>query len=79
MKEDAEAFNTQACNTCPLPPCSKAVKAWIAERNVKRAVVVGAGFIGMEMAENLVHLGIETHVVEMGPQVRAGAGAKEAT
>lgn len=58
-----------------LPPCSKAVKSWIAERSVQRAVVVGAGFIGMEMAENLVHLGIETHVVEMGPQVGAGAAA----
>ncbi len=60
-------------SACVRPPASKAVKSWIAERNVKRAVVVGAGFIGLEMAENFVHLGIETQVVEMGPQVRAGA------
>ncbi len=33
------------------------------------AVVVGGGFIGLEMAENLVHLGIEVTLVEMASQV----------
>ncbi len=35
----------------------------------RKAVVVGAGFIGLEVAENLVHRKIETHVVELQPQV----------
>ena len=35
----------------------------------QRAVVVGAGFIGLEIAENLVHRGIETTVVELAGQV----------
>ncbi len=35
----------------------------------KRAVIVGAGFIGLEMAENLVRRGIETTVVELVDQV----------
>ena len=35
----------------------------------KRAVVVGGGFIGLEMAENLVHLGLEVTIVEMLDQV----------
>ncbi len=34
-----------------------------------RAVVVGAGFIGLEMAENLVRRGVETTVVELVDQV----------
>ena len=34
-----------------------------------RAVVVGGGFIGLEMAENLVHRGFEVTVVEMAGQV----------
>jgi NADPH-dependent 2,4-dienoyl-CoA reductase/sulfur reductase-like enzyme/rhodanese-related sulfurtransferase len=34
-----------------------------------RAVVVGGGFIGLEMAENLVHRGFEVTVVERGNQV----------
>ncbi|WP_040803395.1 FAD-dependent oxidoreductase [Nocardia concava] len=35
----------------------------------RAAVVIGAGFIGVEMAENLVRRGISTTVVERGPQV----------
>jgi NADPH-dependent 2,4-dienoyl-CoA reductase/sulfur reductase-like enzyme/rhodanese-related sulfurtransferase len=35
----------------------------------RRAVVVGAGFTGLEMAENLVHLGFEVTVITRGPQV----------
>lgn len=48
-----------------------AIKSYIATHHVKRAVIVGAGFIGMEMAENLTHTGAEVAVVEMAPQVMA--------
>ena len=34
-----------------------------------RAVVVGGGFIGLEMAENLVHRGFDVTVIEMADQV----------
>ena len=37
----------------------------------RRAVVIGGGFIGLEMAENLVHLGFEVTLVEMLDQVLA--------
>lgn len=37
--------------------------------NAQRAVVIGAGFIGIEMTENLVHRGIETTVVELANQI----------
>lgn len=37
----------------------------------KNAVIVGAGFIGLEMAENLHHLGFEVTVIEMGNQILA--------
>jgi NADPH-dependent 2,4-dienoyl-CoA reductase/sulfur reductase-like enzyme/rhodanese-related sulfurtransferase len=37
----------------------------------RRAVVVGGGFIGLETAENLVHLGFEVTLVEMLDQVLA--------
>ncbi|RJO71446.1 CoA-disulfide reductase [Nocardia panacis] len=37
--------------------------------NARSAVVIGAGFIGVEMAENLVRRGISTTVIERGPQV----------
>lgn len=35
----------------------------------KRAVVVGGGFIGLEMAENMVHLGLQVTLVQKGDQV----------
>jgi len=40
-------------------------------RPVRRAVVVGGGFIGLEMAENLIHAGFEVTLVEMLDQVLA--------
>lgn len=47
------------------------IKSYLTEHAVKRAVVVGAGFIGLEMAENLHHAGVSVSVVEMGNQVMA--------
>ena len=45
------------------------IKRYLDERRVKRAAVVGGGFIGLEMAENLVHAGVDVSVVEMADQV----------
>ncbi|EOR93604.1 hypothetical protein ADIARSV_3317 [Arcticibacter svalbardensis MN12-7] len=47
------------------------IKNYISQFNVKKAVVVGAGFIGLEMAENFHELGIDVTVVEMGDQILA--------
>ncbi len=40
----------------------------LSEREPRRAVVVGAGYIGIEMAEAMLLRGLEVHVVEMAPQ-----------
>jgi len=47
------------------------IKQYLDTHEVKRAVVVGGGFIGLEMAENLHHAGTAVSIVEMGPQVMA--------
>lgn len=47
------------------------IKNYISTHKIKRAVVVGAGFIGLEMAENLHNTGAEVSIVEMGNQVMA--------
>jgi NADPH-dependent 2,4-dienoyl-CoA reductase/sulfur reductase-like enzyme/rhodanese-related sulfurtransferase len=39
--------------------------------HAKEAIVIGGGYIGVEVAENLVHRGLEVHVVEMMPQIMA--------
>ena len=41
------------------------------KKPARRAVVVGGGFIGLEMAENLVHLGFEVTVLQLLPQILA--------
>ncbi|MCI6671213.1 MAG: FAD-dependent oxidoreductase [Prevotella sp.] len=45
------------------------IKTYMKEHRVKRAVIVGGGFIGLEMAENLKHAGVEVAVVERANQV----------
>ena len=50
-------------------PDSRQIRAWIGNNAAKSAVVVGGGFVGLEMAENLVHRGLSVTVVEMLDQV----------
>ena len=45
------------------------IKQYLNEKQVKRAIIVGGGFIGLEMAENLAHAGVKVSVVEMADQV----------
>ncbi|MFD3107185.1 FAD/NAD(P)-binding oxidoreductase, partial [Streptococcus agalactiae] len=45
------------------------IKAFIAENQIRTATVIGGGFIGLEMMENLVELGIQVQLIEMAPQV----------
>jgi NADPH-dependent 2,4-dienoyl-CoA reductase/sulfur reductase-like enzyme/peroxiredoxin family protein/TusA-related sulfurtransferase/rhodanese-related sulfurtransferase len=52
-------------------PDVEAVKAFVDANGPRTAVVVGGGFIGLEMAENLVTRGISTTIVEMLDQVMA--------
>jgi NADPH-dependent 2,4-dienoyl-CoA reductase/sulfur reductase-like enzyme/rhodanese-related sulfurtransferase len=50
-------------------PDSREIRSWITTKKPQTAVVVGGGFIGLEMAENLAHRGIAVTVVEMAKQV----------
>ncbi|MDD4526677.1 MAG: FAD-dependent oxidoreductase [Candidatus Margulisbacteria bacterium] len=45
------------------------IKTFINTHNPKKAVVIGAGFIGLEIAENLNELGIKVSIVELADQV----------
>lgn len=50
-------------------PDTRHIKEWIALHAAKSAVLVGGGFVGLEMAENFTRLGLDVTVVEMLPQV----------
>lgn len=45
------------------------IKNYAINHNIQHAVVIGAGFIGLEMVENLHHLGIQVSIVEMANQL----------
>lgn len=52
-------------------PDTYAIRDYVDKNKPRRAVVVGGGFIGLEMAENLAQQGITVDVVEKMPQVMA--------
>lgn len=51
------------------------IKNYIQQSNAKKAVIIGAGFIGLEMAENLKELGLDISIIEMGNQILAPVDA----
>ena len=50
-------------------PDTDRIKAYVDEMKPRTAIVAGAGFIGLEMAENLVERGVVTTVVELSDQI----------
>lgn len=48
---------------------SQAIKAYIREHRPRHAVVVGAGYIGLEMVENLLLYGCQVRIVEKAPHI----------
>ncbi len=52
-------------------PDTDRISGLIREQNLKSAAVIGGGFIGLEMAENLRHAGLEVSLVEAAEQVMA--------
>lgn len=50
-------------------PDMDAILAWIGEHGARRAVVGGGGYIGLEVAEQLRHRGLDVAIAEAGPQI----------
>lgn len=50
-------------------PDSRQIREWLDGHKVERAAVVGGGFIGLEMVENLAHRGVAVSLIEAAPQV----------
>ena len=71
IRPNLEGINLPNIFTLRNVPDTDAIKNYITTNRPRRAVVVGGGFIGLEMTENLHRQGLEVHVVEMGRQVMA--------
>ena len=50
-------------------PDALRIKELVDSQKIKSAAIIGAGFIGVELAENLQHRGIETTIVQIGDQI----------
>ena len=45
------------------------IRTYVEENQVKKAVVIGAGFIGLEVAENLKAKGVQVTVIDFASQI----------
>lgn len=71
IKPPIKGINDSAIFTLRNVKDTDKIKNFCNEKKPKRAVVVGAGFIGLEMAENLHQLGMNVTIVEMASQMMA--------
>lgn len=67
-----EGVGLEGVFTVRTPQDASAMRAWVRKGGVRSATVVGGGFIGLEMAENLLALGLEVTVLEAAPQLLFG-------
>jgi NADPH-dependent 2,4-dienoyl-CoA reductase/sulfur reductase-like enzyme/dissimilatory sulfite reductase (desulfoviridin) alpha/beta subunit/rhodanese-related sulfurtransferase len=51
------------------PDDAIAIRSYVEEKGVKKAVVIGAGFIGLEAAENLKAKGVQVTVIDFASQI----------
>lgn len=71
LRPGIEGIGSKKIFTLRNVPDTDTIKNYVNTENPKRAIDVGGGFIGLEMAENLHDLGIQVDVVEMANQVMA--------
>lgn len=69
LRPSLPGIDLPAIQTLWTIPDTDKIKGMIDSGGVKKAIVVGGGFIGLEMAENLRMRGIHVALVEMAPQV----------
>ena len=71
IKPQAEGIDSPRVFTLRNVADTDRIKAFIQERRPRRAIVVGGGFIGIEMAENLKEAGLDVSIIELSDQVIA--------
>lgn len=59
-------------------PDTDRIKKRVSEDKISSAIVIGGGFIGVEMAENLKEIGLDVTLIEGGPQILAPFDAEMA-
>lgn len=71
IRPNLPGIKSEKIHTLRNIPDTDRVKKKVTEEGTRSAVVIGGGFIGVEMAENLRELGLDVSLVEAGPQLLA--------
>lgn len=71
IKPNIDGINGDAVFTLRNIPDTFKIKSYIQTEKPKSAVVIGGGYIGVEMAENLAEAGLEVSVVELADHLIA--------
>lgn len=71
IKPNIEGINSPKIFTLRNIPDTDSIKAYVDKEGINSAVVIGGGYVGVEMAENLKHRGLEVTIVEAAPHIMA--------
>jgi NADPH-dependent 2,4-dienoyl-CoA reductase/sulfur reductase-like enzyme/peroxiredoxin family protein/rhodanese-related sulfurtransferase/TusA-related sulfurtransferase len=71
IKPDIPGINSERIFSLRNIPDTDAIKAFVDKQGINSAVVIGGGFIGVEMAENLQERGLTVTLVEAAPHILA--------
>lgn len=71
FKAPIKGINASRIMTLWTVPDADRIREFIADTNANNVLIVGGGFIGLEMAENLLHAGLQVTVADMLDQVMA--------
>ncbi|WP_456369036.1 CoA-disulfide reductase [Thermococcus sp.] len=74
-----EGINLRGVFTADLPPDAVAIKRYLEENSVENVVIIGGGYIGVEMAEAFAARGINVTLIEKNDRIMAKAFDKEIT
>ena len=71
LRPNIPGIDSARIRTLWTVPDTDEIRNMIREQGVRTAAVIGGGFIGLEMAENLRHAGLEVSLIEAADQVMA--------
>lgn len=71
IRPNIEGINNEKIFTLRNIPDTDSIKAYVDKNETESAVVIGGGYIGVEMAENLSKRGLEVTLVEAAPHILA--------
>lgn len=71
IKPPIEGINDERILTVRNLDDADKIKKLVTEKDIENVAIIGAGYIGLEMAENFAHIGIDVSIIELSNQVLA--------